>query len=77
MFKLFRCLCFVFIILLMSNAVAFSKKANLVFLNWPDYIHPAVISSFEKEFSVDITPVYYKTDELKEEMLLANHTKGF
>jgi len=57
--------------------LASSQKTKLVFLNWPDYIHKDVIISFEKEYGVDVHEVFYETDELKEEMLLANDAKGF
>jgi len=58
-------------------ASSLELKNKLVFLNWPDYIHPEVVSSFEKQYKVKVHEVNYETDELKEEMLLASDAKGF
>jgi len=63
--------------LLLTVASASENNNKLVFLNWPEYIHPDVIASFEKKYSADVHEVNYETDELKEEMLLANDARGF
>ena len=65
------------VILISSVAYAADQENKLVFLNWPAYIHPKIISSFEKKFGVDIHEIHYETDELKEEMLLTNDAEGF
>jgi spermidine/putrescine transport system substrate-binding protein len=63
--------------ILISSVAYAADQEKLVFLNWPDYIHPEVVSSFEKKFNVDVHAIHYETDELKEEMLLANDAQGF
>ncbi|KPA15263.1 spermidine/putrescine ABC transporter substrate-binding protein [Candidatus Magnetomorum sp. HK-1] len=69
---------YIFLFLLLPAILfASSQKTKLIFLNWPGYIHPDVISSFEKQFDIDVHEVFYETDELKEEILLANDAKGF
>ena len=68
---------YLFILLISSVAFAADQEKKLVFLNWPAYIHPKVISSFEKKFGIDVHEIHYETDELKEEMLLANDAEGF
>jgi len=72
-----RLLSLLITLLISSVAFASNQDNKLVFLNWPDYIHPKIILSFEKKFGVDVQVVHYETDELKEEMLLANDAKGF
>jgi len=68
---------YLLIFLIGSVAYAADQENKLVFLNWPAYIHPQIISSFEKKFGVDVLEIHYETDELKEEMLLTNDAKGF
>jgi len=68
---------YLIMIFISSAAFAADSKNKLVFLNWPVYIHPQIISSFEKKFGVDVHEIHYETDELKEEMLLANDAEGF
>jgi spermidine/putrescine transport system substrate-binding protein len=68
---------FVFMLVISSVAFAADQGNKLIFLNWPDYIDPKVITSFEKQFGIDVHEIHYETDELKEEMLLANDAEGF
>jgi len=68
---------FLFMLLFSTVALASDQESKLIFLNWPDYIHPQIISSFEKKFGIEIQVIHYETDELKEEMLLTNDAKGF
>jgi spermidine/putrescine transport system substrate-binding protein len=75
--KTMRILYVINVIMILISSVAFAAdQKKLVFLNWPDYIHPQIVSSFEKKFGVDIHEMHYETDELKEEMLLANDAQG-
>jgi spermidine/putrescine transport system substrate-binding protein len=68
----------VVLMVFISSVVSASGQDNkLIFLNWPDYVHPNVISSFEKKFGIKVHEIHYETDELKEEMLLANDADGF
>ena len=46
---------YIFLFLLLPAILfASSQKTKLIFLNWPGYIHPDVISSFEKQFDIDV-----------------------
>jgi len=67
----------VFMFMISSVVFAADQGNKLVFLNWPDYIHPKVVSSFENKFGIKVHEIHYETDELKEELLLANDAEGF
>ena len=77
MLNISKFLLFFYCFLSVTVTSVYATKPVLVFFNWSDYCHPAIISSFEKEYSVTVHEVNYQTDELKEEMLLANEGKGF
>ncbi|AWB64994.1 hypothetical protein C2869_00415 [Saccharobesus litoralis] len=55
-----------------------SYAANsLVVLNWPDYLPKQVIDDFQKEYNVDVSMVYYESDEIKDYLLSANDGQNY
>lgn len=50
---------------------------ELVLLIWSDYLDPDLIKEFERKYKVNVKQVYYESDELKDEMLLASDGKGY
>ncbi len=68
-------LVFVYAILIGKNA--YSQKQSLSFLNWPEYIDPELIKTFEKQNDVDVKEIHFETDETKEQMILETNGEGF
>ncbi|PJC87288.1 spermidine/putrescine ABC transporter substrate-binding protein [Vibrio sp. HA2012] len=50
---------------------------KLVILNWAEYLDPELIDKFEKEFSTDISEIYFESDEHRTQILIDNHALGF
>lgn len=49
-------------------------QRELVFLNWSDYMDPALVEEFEKMHGVKVKQVYFETDDARTDLLL--NTKG-
>lgn len=45
-------------------------RDELVFLTWADYIDPKVIRDFEQKFDTTVKPIYFETDDDRDEMLV-------
>ncbi len=60
-----------------SANFAQQETDELVFLNWSEYMDPALIDKFEKQFNVEIKEVYFESDDLRDEMLLETDTHGY
>ncbi len=60
-----------------ADSTSGAGPTELTFLNWSEYMDPALIESFEKEYNVDVKELFFETDETKEEMILASGGKGF
>ncbi len=52
---------------------AAEKVVNLY--NWGDYVDPAVLTDFEKEYGIHVTYDVYDSDEILETKLLAGHSR--
>ena len=57
----------------MSHAAG---KEELVFLTCSEYIDPDIVKEFEIKYNVNLKEVYYETDEIREEMMVATRGKG-
>ncbi len=44
---------------------------ELVFLTWSEYMDPALIEKFEASYNAKVRLVYFESDELRDEMLVA------
>ncbi|MBF0342538.1 MAG: spermidine/putrescine ABC transporter substrate-binding protein [Magnetococcales bacterium] len=53
------------------------EKRELVLLNWPDYMDPALLKRFEEERGVHVRTVDFETDETRDELLSRTQGKGF
>jgi spermidine/putrescine transport system substrate-binding protein len=62
---------------MLALAQTASKKQELVFLNWSDYIDPDLVRAFEQKFNARVKQVYFESDELKDEMLVETEGKGY
>ena len=62
---------------LWTSGAALSSPEELVFLTWAEYMDPGLITVFESKFDARIKPIYYETDELKNEMLIETNSVGY
>jgi len=53
------------------------KAQTLVFLNWAEYIDPALLQAFEQSYHVTVRQVFYDSDAKRTEMLRATGARGF
>ena len=53
------------------------KTQTLVFLNWANYMDPALIEAFSKKYHVKVKEVYFDSDEDRTEMLLRTEGQGY
>ena len=53
------------------------EPTELVFLTWPDYIAPEIVTEFEQDRNVKIRFVYFQGDDTRDRMLLNNNGRGF
>ncbi len=52
-------------------------KPELVLLNWSDYMDPAVVEDFERQFDAKVKQVYYESDTARNELLLETEGRGY
>lgn len=50
---------------------------ELVVLNWPNYLDPALVERFEEQHDVRIRQVYFEGDDQRDEMLVASDGAGY
>lgn len=50
---------------------------ELLFLTWSDYMDPAVIREFERKFKAKVRPVYFETDDVRDDMLAETDGRGY
>lgn len=58
-----------------SPAVASAEE--LLFLTWSDYMDPALIQEFERQFKAKVRRVYFETDDVRDEMLAETDGRGY
>ncbi len=75
---LFACLLSL-VVLLWSASVAADEaaKAELVILNWADYIDPEVISAFEQKYQAKVRVINFEDDDNRDQLLLATGGAGY
>jgi len=54
-----------------------SNNAELVILNWSEYIDPDIIKKFELKYKTRIRQIYFESDDSRDEMLLENNGSGY
>lgn len=54
-----------------------AAQRNLVILNWSEYMDPEVVERFEKTFDVNVTEVYFESDDLRDDMMLETGGQGY
>jgi spermidine/putrescine transport system substrate-binding protein len=64
------------IALAMSPSCA-DVKDELVVLNWPSYLDPALIERFQRKYEVNLRIVLYEGDDQRDEMLVASEGAGY
>lgn len=70
----------VFILFIFSSTViadTTSPKSELVFLTWPEYIDPEIVSEFESKNNVKIRFVYYQSDDYRDQLVLDADGRGY
>lgn len=72
---LFACILF-FPVLCFADTHIATEPDTLSFLNWPEYMDPELIKSFEKQFNARVQELFFETDETKEAMILSTGGKG-
>jgi spermidine/putrescine transport system substrate-binding protein len=60
-----------------SSTSADAGQRELVFLNWSDYMDPALVEEFEKIHGVKVKQVYFETDDARTDMLLNTQGAGY
>ena len=54
-----------------------NSGGKLVFLNWPDYMDPAVLEAFTKETGIAVQEVYFESDDLRDDMVAEHNGQGY
>lgn len=71
----------IFVFFLFFSGVCFAQSQSqpqvLTFLNWSEYMDPALIKAFEKKHNAQVKEFFFETDEIKEEMLLESKGQGY
>jgi spermidine/putrescine transport system substrate-binding protein len=60
-----------------AGAADQTTKAELVILNWADYIDPEVISAFEKKHQAKVRVINFEDDDNRDQLLLATGGAGY
>ena len=59
-----------------AYALKQTNPVTLTLYNWTDYMDPAILEGFYKEYGVKVKEIYYETDALKDKLLVATGGKG-
>lgn len=62
------------IFLVFSSSVAAAPAPTLNIYNWADYIDPALLDEFEREYGIEVNYDVYDSSEMVDTKLLAGHT---
>ena len=54
-----------------------TDKAELIILNWAEYIDPEIIKAFEKKYNVKVREVYYSSDDTRDDMLVESNGSAY
>jgi len=60
-----------------SQAAPAREAAELVFLTWPDYIHPELVADFEAQQGVDVRFSYFDSDDARDRVMAQSEGRGF
>jgi len=60
-----------------SAASGAAPPRELVFLNWSEYMDPALIRAFEQRYQVRVREIYFESDDVRDEMLMETDAKGY
>lgn len=59
------------------NAVRAASPNELVFLTWPDYIDPTLVSEFEKTTQSRVRFVYFETEPDRDQLMVESGGQGY
>lgn len=65
------------VFLMLYSASALSVPADLVFLNWSEYLDEEVVKSFEEKYNAKLRMVYFNSEDERNSQLLNTGGKGF
>lgn len=65
------------ILISLQSVTAAEKKAELVILNWSEYIDPELVTAFEEQYGVIVRHVYFESDDDRDQILLQTAGNGF
>ncbi len=54
-----------------------AASAELVFLNWSDYMDPEILEEFRKRTGIRVKQTYFDADTARDELLLETEGKGY
>ncbi len=60
-----------------AAATEVASPRELVFLNWPEYVDPDLVSEFEQQFNVKVRQAYFETDEDRDKLLTQTDGRGY
>jgi spermidine/putrescine transport system substrate-binding protein len=57
--------------------LAVEHSRELLLLNWSDYIDPAVVQAFERQFKARVKETYYESDDDRDDVLAETDGRGY
>ena len=70
--------CWIALFLLVTGLPAQAvEPKELVFLNWPNYMDPQILTEFEQRTGITVKQSYFDSDTARDELLLETEGKGF
>ena len=60
-----------------EDTCVLSNPNKLVILNWTEYLDPNLVQKFEQEFQVQVSEIYFESDEHRTQILIDNEALGF
>lgn len=73
------CLTMLLVLPVVTNAKTqqHKTKQQLVIFNWADYMSPELVKRFEAEFDAKVIQVFYESDDVRTERLVASKGRGY
>jgi spermidine/putrescine transport system substrate-binding protein len=64
-------------VLLVCAGLAPAFAAELVLLNWDDYLDPEVVAEFEQRTGARVQQVYFESDDMRDELMVQSDGRGY
>ena len=74
--SVFTLLCLIMALIYTSLSSAQSDTAELVLLNWSEYIDPEVVAEFEQRYNVKVKEIYFESDDYRDNYMLETQGEG-